>query len=122
MCTGRNDICSSVWRSDFVADETAIVESRGALSSGFSITDNCVCDDFAANVLRRKAMTYEEAIEAERTGTLVTYQGHSYRVKGHKKIGNGGHFVVIVQRHVLGVPFQPIEIGPQTLAFFTRAK
>lgn len=43
-------------------------------------------------------MTYEEAIEAERTGTLVTYQGHSYRVKGHKKVGNGGHFVVIVQR------------------------
>lgn len=71
---------------------------------------------------RRKVRTYEEVIEAERTGTLVTYQGHNYRVTGHKKVGNGGHFVVIVQRHVLGVPFQPIEIGPQTLAFFTKAK
>lgn len=63
-------------------------------------------------------MTYEEAIEAERTGALVICQGHSYYVKDHKKIGNGGHYVVVVQRKVLGVPFQPIEIGPQTLAFF----
>lgn len=67
-------------------------------------------------------ITYEEAIEAEHTRTLVTYQGHNYRVMGHKKVGNGGRYIVIVQRHVLGVPFQPIEIGPQTLACFTRAK
>lgn len=67
-------------------------------------------------------MIYEEAIEAEHTRTLVTYQGHNYRVMGHKKVGNGGHYIVIVQRHVLGVPFQPIEIGPQTLACFRQNK
>ena len=67
-------------------------------------------------------MTYEEAIEAERTGVLVTYQGHSYRVKGHKENGNDDRHVVIVQRQVLGVPFQPIEVGPQTLACFVKAK
>ena len=67
-------------------------------------------------------MTYEEAIEAERTGALVTYQGHRYQVQDHKPVGTGGDYVVIVQRKVLGVPFQPIEIGSQTLAFFTKAK
>ena len=67
-------------------------------------------------------MTYEEAIEAERTGALVTYQGHRYQVKDHKPVGNGGDYVVIVQRKVLGVPFQPIEVGPQTLACFVKAK
>ncbi|MGN1282708.1 MAG: hypothetical protein ACI4UB_02690 [Limosilactobacillus sp.] len=63
-------------------------------------------------------MTYEEAIEAERTGALVTYQGHTYRVKDHKPLGNGGSYVVFVQREVLGVPFQKVGIGPQTLAYF----
>ena len=31
-------------------------------------------------------MAYEEAIEAERTGALVTYQGHQYYVVGHNEL------------------------------------
>ena len=67
-------------------------------------------------------MLYEEAIEAEWTGERVLFEGHKYRVIGHKAIGNSGHFTFTIQRIVLGVPYQPIEIGEQTLACLRRAK
>lgn len=67
-------------------------------------------------------MLYEEAIKAEETGERVILEGHKYQIIGHKAIGNSGHYAFTVQRIVLGVPYQPIEIGEQTLAYVRRVK
>lgn len=61
-------------------------------------------------------MTYEEAIYAEEHHLLVNYDGHKYRMIDHKAINGGGHFIFTIQRVVLGIPFQPVDIGEQTLA------
>lgn len=65
-------------------------------------------------------MLYEEAIKAEKTGELVSMDGHEYRVFSHKKIGNSGHYAFVVQRQTLGIPCGKIEIDEQTLACMRR--
>lgn len=65
-------------------------------------------------------MLYEEAIQAEKTGELVSMDGHKYRVFDHKKLANSGHYAFIVQQQTLGVPRKKVEIDEQTLACMRR--
>ena len=65
-------------------------------------------------------MLYEDAIEAEKTGELVSMDGSKYRVLRHKRLGNGGHYAFVVQRQTLGIPCKKIEIDEQTLAYMRR--
>lgn len=65
-------------------------------------------------------MLYEEAIQAEKTGELVSMDGHKYRVFDHKKLANSGHYAFIVQQQILGVPRKKVEIDEQTLACMRR--
>ncbi|WP_267201621.1 hypothetical protein [Limosilactobacillus kribbianus] len=65
-------------------------------------------------------MTYEEAIQVENTGELVSMDGHEYRVFYHKELANSGHYVFFVQQQTLGVPRKKVEIDEQTLACMRR--
>lgn len=51
-------------------------------------------------------MLYEEAIQAEKTGELVSMAGHEYRIFSHKKVGSSGHYAFVVQQQALGIPPQ----------------
>ena len=69
-----------------------------------------------------EAVLYEEAIQAEKTGELVSITGSWYRILRHKKLANSGHYAFVVQRQTLGIPCEQIEIDEQTLAYMRRAK
>lgn len=65
-------------------------------------------------------MLYEEAIQAEKTGELVSMNSDRYRILGHKKLANSGHYAFVVQQQTLGVPRKKVEIDEQTLACMRR--
>ena len=65
-------------------------------------------------------MLYEEAIQAEKTGELVSMNGDRYRVFRHKKLANSGHYAFVAQQQTLGIPRKKIEIDEQTLACMRR--
>lgn len=65
---------------------------------------------------------YEEAIEAEKTGELVSVDDVRYRILRHKKLANSGHYAFVVQQQTLGIPRKKVEIDEQTLACMRRRK
>lgn len=65
-------------------------------------------------------MLYEEAIQAEKTGELVSMDGGRYRILRHKKLANSGHYAFVVQQQTLGIPRRKIEIDELTLACMRR--
>ena len=67
-------------------------------------------------------MLYEEAIQAEKTGELVSMDGGWYRILRHKKLANSGHYAFVVQQQTLGIPRKKVEIDEQTLACMRRRK
>ena len=67
-------------------------------------------------------MLYEEAIQAEKTGELVSMNDHKYRVFDHKKLASSGHYAFVVQQQTLGIPRKKVEIDEQTLACMRRGK
>lgn len=67
-----------------------------------------------------EAVLYEEAIEAEKTGEIVSMDGDQYRIIRHKKLANSGHYAFTVQQQTLGIPRKKIEIDEQTLACMQR--
>ena len=67
-----------------------------------------------------KVVLYEEAIQAEKTGELVSMDSGWYRILRHKKLANSGHYAFVVQQQTLGIPRKKVEIDEQTLACMRR--